>query len=208
MKEFDTQQWNRKDQFELFKLYDDPFFNLTSQLDVQHLYEFTKSHGLSFFLTSLHVALETANEFLEFRLRFYKDKVVEFQSINIGSTILNSDNTFSFAYFKRQKSVFEFDNLGKAILSLKESNLNFEKNKEVFDLIHCSFIPWVNFTSVKHARKIEMDAYGIPKFVFGKYVDENNTKKMSFSIEVHHALMDGFHVGKFLEKFQNNLNAL
>jgi chloramphenicol O-acetyltransferase type A len=120
MKEFDTNQWNRKDQFELFKLYDDPFFNLTSQLDVQHLYEFTKNHGLSFFLTSLHVALETANEFLEFRLRFYKDKVVEFQSINIGSTILNSDNTFSFAYFKRHKSVFEFDNLGKAISILKK----------------------------------------------------------------------------------------
>ncbi len=75
-------------------------------------------------------------------------------------------------------------------------------------MIHCSFIPWVNFTSFKHARKNDMDAFGIPKFVFGKFTDENNKKMMPFSIEVHHALMDGFHVGKFIEKLQYNLNAL
>jgi len=208
MTEFDINKWNRKEQFELFKSYDDPFFNLTTQLDVSHLYQFTKKNNVSFFLTTLYVALETANEFLEFRLRFFQNKVVELQSLNIGSTILNNDNTFSFAYFERKNSVFEFETLGKAILSLGKGNLDFEENKVVFDLIHCSFIPWVNFTSFKHARKKEMDAYGIPKFVFGKYFNEKDTKKMSFSIEVHHALMDGFHVGKFLEKFQNNLNAL
>jgi chloramphenicol O-acetyltransferase type A len=208
MKEFDTSQWNRKKQFELFQTYDDPYFNLTTQLDVSNLYDFTKKNELSFFLTTLFVALETANEFLEFRLRFFKETVVEFNSVNIGSTVLNADNTFSFAYFERKKSVFEFDSSGKAVLGLEKSNLDFEENKQVFDLIHCSFIPWVNFTSFKHARKKEMDAFGIPKFVFGKYFDDNETKKMSFSIEVHHALMDGFHVGKFLEKFQNSLNAL
>ncbi len=208
MKEFRTDKWNRKKQFELFKTYDDPYFNLTTQLDVTNLYDFMKKNKLSFFLTTLFVALETANEFLEFRLRFFKNKLVEFESINIGSAVLNADNTFSFAYFERKNSVFEFNTSGKAVLGLDKSNLDFEENKQVFDLIHCSFIPWVNFTSFKHARKNEMDAYGIPKFVFGKFVDENSAKKMSFSIEVHHALMDGFHVGKFLEKFQYNLNAL
>lgn len=208
MKEFNTDIWNRKQQYELFKSYDDPFFNLTTQIDVTRLYHFTKKNNLSFFLSTLFIALETSNEFLEFRLRFFENKVYEFKSIHIGSTILNADNTFSFAFFERKKSIFEFDTAGKEILDLKESNLTFDSNKEIFDLIHCSFIPWVNFTGFKHARKREMDAYGIPKFVFGKYETQNQLKKMPFSIEVHHALMDGFHVGKFLEKFQININAL
>ncbi len=118
MKEFNTNQWNRKEQFELFKIYDDPYFNLTTQLEVTNLYDFTKNNKLSFFLTTLFVALETANEFLEFRLRLFKNKVIEFDSVNIGSTVLNADNTFSFAYFERKNSVFEFDTSGKAILGL------------------------------------------------------------------------------------------
>lgn len=144
MKEFNTDIWNRKQQYELFKSYDDPFFNLTTQIDVTRLYHFTKKNNLSFFLSTLFIALETSNEFLEFRLRFFKNKVYEFKSIHIGSTILNADNTFSFAFFERKKSIFEFDTAGKEILDLKESNLTFDSNKEIFDLIHCSFIPWVN----------------------------------------------------------------
>jgi len=31
---------------------------------------------------------------------------------------------------------------------------------------------------------------------------------MPFSIEVHHALMDGLHVGEFLEIFQDKINSL
>jgi chloramphenicol O-acetyltransferase type A len=37
-------------------------------------------------------------------------------------------------------------------------------------------------------------------------VDENGKKTMSMSIHVHHGLMDGYHVGEFIELFQKLMN--
>lgn len=75
-------------------------------------------------------------------------------------------------------------------------------------MIHCSFIPWVSFSSFKHARNSKLELNGIPKFVFGKYVKEDKIIKMPFSIEVHRALIDGLHVGKLLEILQDKINKL
>ena len=67
---------------------------------------------------------------------------------------------------------------------------------------------FVSFTSIKHARKGDEADKGIPKIVFGKLFSENNNKKMPFSVEVHHALMDGLHVGKLIDKMQQYINSL
>jgi len=48
----------------------------------------------------------------------------------------------------------------------------------------------------------------IPKLGFGMYFEENAKKMMSISINVHHALVDGYHVGLFLNRFQNYLNKI
>jgi chloramphenicol O-acetyltransferase type A len=208
MKEFDIHSWNRKSQYDFFKTYDDPFFNLTTELDVTNLYDYCKKNQLSFFLACLHFAVESANEILEFRLRIVDDTIFEFEHIDIGSTVLNEDNTFSFCYFKRKEDVFAFDINGKSILKKHSEEDEFDSNKQSLNLIYASSVPWISFTSIKHARSIEREKSGIPKFVFGKFSNSAKAKKMPFSIEVHHALMDGYHVGKFLEIFQKKIDEL
>lgn len=46
----------------------------------------------------------------------------------------------------------------------------------------------------------------IPKISFGKMLTEGNKKLMPVSIHVHHALMDGFHVGAYIDLFQQLMN--
>ena len=208
MKEFDINSWNRKSQYDFFKTYDDPFFNLTTELDVTNLYGFCKKNHLSFFLACLHFAVESANEILEFRLRIDEDKLYEFEKIHIGSTVLNDDNSFSFCYFERKDDVYDFDLSGKNVLKKHAEQIDFDTNKDRTDLIYASSIPWISFTSIKHARSIEREKSGIPKFVFGKFYESDKIKKMPFSIEVHHAMIDGYHVGKFLEIFQKKMDDL
>ncbi len=205
-KEFDTSSWNRKSQYDFFKTYDDPYFNLTTELDVTNLYDQCKKKNLSFFLSCLHFAIASANEILEFRLRIIDDTLFEFDHIDIGSTVLNNDNSFSFCYFEKKDNIFEFDLSGKEVLKKHAEQAEFDTNKDNINLIYASSLPWITFTSIKHARSIEREKSGIPKFVFGKFYKTNNTKKMPFSIEVHHALIDGYHVGKFLEIFQSKMN--
>jgi chloramphenicol O-acetyltransferase type A len=208
MKEFDVENWNRNTQYKFFKTYEDPFFNITANLEATKLYKYCKQHHLSFSLACLYVALKCANEITEFKLRFKNDKVYLYDTVNIGSTILNDDFTFSFCDFRFQPSIFAFDKNCKKVLEIHKNGIVFDAQEADLGIIHCSIIPWISFTGFKHARNGNESLQGIPKLVFGKLYKENNCKKIPFSVEVHHALMDGYHVGLLYEKMQNFMNQL
>jgi len=46
-----------------------------------------------------------------------------------------------------------------------------------------------------------------PKSFSENTLKKNDLTKMPVSVEVHHSLMDGIHVGKFFELFQVYLNS-
>jgi len=73
------------------------------------------------------------------------------------------------------------------------------------DIIHYSTLPWLDFTAVNHARKYKAFP-SVPKISFGKLTKEGEKMWMPVDIHVNHALMDGFHVGKYVERFQELLN--
>ena len=128
--------------------------------------------------------------------------------IHIGSTILNDDDTFAFCYFENEPTIFDFDKKGKIIIENHKKKSNFEAKEEGVNLVHCSTLPWISFTAIKHARRGDEGKLGIPKLVFGKLFNENNQKKIPFSVEVHHALMDGLQVGILYEKMQQYIDKL
>jgi chloramphenicol O-acetyltransferase type A len=66
-------------------------------------------------------------------------------------------------------------------------------------------IPWVAFTSFAHARRHGTED-SVPKIVFGKRHERGGRHRMPVSVEVHHALVDGLHVGRFFEGFQERLD--
>ena len=208
MKPFDINTWNRKTQYQFFKNFDDPFFGLTCHIDVTNLRAFCKKNKLSFSLAVLYFSMKAANEITEFRLRIVDEDIVEFDSIEIGSTFLNDDNSFFFGLFKNETSVFDFDAKGKQLVKELKRGKIFEEHWNKIDLIFGSTVPWISFTSIKHARNIEREKSGIPKFVFGKRFQQNDKLLLPFSIEVHHALMDGFHVGQLVEKLQQKMDDL
>src|SRR5262249_42278977 len=111
--ELDIDKWARRATYEFFKDFEDPFFNFTANVDVTTLYGFCKENALSFSLAALYYSLVTANEIREFRIRLVDDRLVEFERIHGTQTILNDDETFSFAYFEMKDDVFEFDRAGK-----------------------------------------------------------------------------------------------
>lgn len=205
-KEIDIENWNRKATFEFFKDFEDPFFNMTANLDVTELYKFCKQKGLSYSLTSLFYSQKTVNEIREFKIRLVGRKLLEYEKIEATQTILQPDESFSFCYFPMTEDVFEFNEVGKMnVAKYKELN-TFDVETERLDLIYYSVIPWISFTSFKHASRFDK-TQTVPRIVFGKVFDDGEKKKMPVSVEANHAIMDGFHVGKYFnilqKKFEN-----
>lgn len=205
-KELDIETWPRKTTYEFFESYEDPFFNFTANLDVSSIYKFCKANGLRFSLTALYYSLIAANAIREFRVRLLDGRLVEFDRIHATQTILNDDKTFSFAYFELTDDVFEFNRLGTIALEKYKALKTFDVESHRVDLIYYSVIPWVSFTSFKHASRLDR-RQTIPRIVFGKVFDDSNRKLMPLSVEANHTIMDGFHVGQFFNHYQEMLNS-
>ncbi len=196
----DTESWSRREQFHFFKEYDQPFFNICAHLDVTALVRLSRSReGLPFFLTYHYLALRAANEVEPFRYRLRGDRVLVHDRIDMGTTVLLEDERFAFCYFENDDDFARFaEKAGAALESLRAGEGRLEPRDDRDDLIHCSVIPWISFTSFAHARKLGRQD-SVPKIVFGKYFEDGGAFKMPVSVEVHHALMDGVHVGRYFE---------
>ena len=196
--EIDLNSWSRKSSFDFFKSFEDPFFNLTAQVDVTGLYQRCKQNGNSFFLASLHTSQRVINEIPAFRMRILGKKVVCYDTIHLGSTVLFEDNSFGFCYFRYDLSLDTFLNEGdQAVAAFKEQK-SFDPKLNQIDMVHYSVIPWIAFTSFKHARQVRIDDT-IPKIVFGKRFQQGERHLMPVSVQVNHAVMDGYHVGRYFE---------
>jgi chloramphenicol O-acetyltransferase type A len=118
---------------------------------------------------------------------------------------LREDKTFGFSQIAFSEHLNEFAENTKNEIARIQSTTGLFTREYSENLIHFSALPWINFTSFSHARSFSWPD-SCPKISFGKMVDENGKKTMSMSIHVHHGLMDGYHVGEFIELFQKLMN--
>lgn len=201
----DIEKWSRKDHFLFFSKFEEPFFGVTVMVDCTKAYQNAKSNGSSFFLYYLHAALQAANSIEPFRYRIKDGNVLIYEKIDASPTINRENGTFGFSYMDYHEDFTDFEQSAKLeIESVKKSTgLNPAGSGE--NVIHFSSIPWINFTSISHARSFSFPD-SCPKISFGKISDRIGIKTMPVSIHVHHALMDGFHVSQFIDEFQKLLD--
>lgn len=203
----DFETWNRKEHFEFFKQLEEPFFGLTTKIDCTIAYQKSKELGVSFFEYYLHKTLIAINEIENFRYRIIDDKVFVFDKINASATIMREDKTFGFSFIEFHENLKVFsENTMKEVDRVRNTTGLFTIEFPLVNLIHFSTIPWINFTSLSHARSFTFPD-SCPKITFGKMkVSKSGKRKMAMSIHVHHGLVDGYHVGEFVELFQKLMN--
>ena len=94
-KVIDIATWNRKEHFEHFSAFDDPFFGVTVNVDCTRAYREAKDKGISFSLLVLHRIITAAAKVEEFRYRIEGDRVVCYDSLLPEATVGRADHTFS-----------------------------------------------------------------------------------------------------------------
>ncbi|RYY39696.1 MAG: chloramphenicol acetyltransferase [Chitinophagaceae bacterium] len=200
----DLSAWARRDHFQFFRKFEEPFFGICVELDCTAAYRRSKAEGSSFFLNYLWCALKAANDTEPFRYRIEGDEVVVYDAVHASPTINRPDGTFGFAYmdYHEERTVF-----------LREAAVERDRVRASTGLvpalsgenvIHFSSLPWVRFTSVSHARAFSFPD-SCPKIAFGKMTEQNGSRTLPVSLHVHHALMDGYHAGMFFERMQSQL---
>ncbi|MDI4651953.1 chloramphenicol acetyltransferase [Pseudoalteromonas sp. 0303] len=206
MTPIDLATWPRKQHFAFFKEFSLPYFNVCVSLDMAALYNKCKSEPYSFFHSYVYLTLEACHDYAPMRQRIIDSLPVQLSSVRGSVVELAEDETFRFSYFEKQASMADFSKhaiaVGKTSKAKPFFSDAFAATEGQPDLIHISVLPWLNFTGFSHAVS-EGHGLGIPKFVFGQY--DSQTGKMPLSIDVHHALMDGLHVARFVKILQEKI---
>lgn len=204
---FDLENWNRKEHFHFFRQMEEPFFGATVAIDCTKAYEKAKSISSSFFIYYLHKTLQAVNAIENFRYRIENDSIVVYDRIDGSPTIGRPDGTFGFSLivYHPDFAVFEKNALAE-IERVQNTTGLFTREFETENIIHFSALPWLDFTSLSHARSFTFPD-SCPKISFGKMVVQNDgSKRMNMSVHVHHGLMDGLHLGQFVDYFQRIMN--
>ena len=186
---------------------EEPFFGVTVEIDCTKAYQTAKELNVSFFIYYLHKTLVAVNSVENFKYRIADDKIYINDHIDASATIGREDGTFGFSLieFNPDFNLFKENALAE-IERIQNTTGLFTRSFDDDNLIHFSAIPWINFTSISHARSYTFPD-SCPKISFGKMItSETGKRTISMSVHVHHALMDGLHVGRFIDRFEEEMN--
>lgn len=197
----DLNRWPRRAAFEHFRRLGQPFFSLCARVDVSGLEARIASvAGATRFLAYHHAALCAINRIDAFRMRLDGAAVRLHERVHGSTTLLKDDDTVAFADLPFDADFGRFVAAAlPAIAAARAAPFALGQSSEA--AVYMTTIPWLDFTQFTHALHGD-PADSVPRLAFGKIVNGS----MPVAVEVHHALVDGLHVGRFYAAMETALN--
>jgi len=208
MKYIDIEKWKRKEHFAFFYKMDYPQYNICADIDITKFLSFVRKEKLSFYFSMIYAATRIVNECENFKYRIHDGEVVLHETIHPSFTQMDDDpdeELFKMLTTDFNYNIFSF---------VKDAQEECEKQKGYFnpdkligrdDLIYITCIPWISFTHISHTISLKRDN-AVPRISWGKYYMREDRILLPFSVQVHHALVDGYHVGQYITKLQTFLD--
>ena len=205
MKKIEFTNPHRKKHYEFFSAMNHPHFNVTVPVDITEFMSFIKSKDMSFSYSFIFFLSRSANEIKEFRWRIRNGEVFEHEAVHPSFTV-NTDeaDVFSFCTVPFSSDAKTFTTKAREISNAMRSDPSLEDEAGRDDYLFLSALPWLRFTSMQHAMQ-EHPGDCIPRISWGKYYTAEGRTLIPVSVQVHHALVDGRHVGAFFELLEKQL---
>lgn len=204
----DLSTWPRAGQFAWFRTYDRPHYATTVRLDVSRLMDLRKGQGVSPYRTCLFAIGAGLHAVPELLMRFRGDQVFAHDAIRLSMTVPTPAGSFNYAYVPFAADFAEFDADVADIIARTAQAADLNPDAEGRDdVAYLSCMPWLDYTAINNALSGRDDC--IPRVSWGKIVQESDGAwRMAMTLEVHHALVDGAHVGAFFNATQAVLDEI
>ncbi len=205
MRTIDLSTWPRRKHFEVFNAFDYPHINLCANVEITTFYPFIKQRALSLNVTLVYLLAKVANAIPEFRYRIREGQVVEHDVVHPSTTILMGGDLFSFCTIPYVEDYGTFAEQAGTIIAHIKEHPRLEDEPGQDDLLYMTGIPWVSFTGIQHPIHMH-PVDSVPRISWGKFFTEGDALKLPLSVQVHHALMDGVHLGRYFTQVQAYLD--
>lgn len=203
MKRFlDLANWPRRATFDFYRGFDKPYFNICTRLDLTALVALKPRLPGGLSLACHHLVMQMANELEPFRYRLEDGRVRVLDANHASLATLRHDDSIAFTYLFWDPDYPRFAADSEPRLrAVQQGRTPFDPGLDQTAALHFTTLPWVDFSSFSHARNWGRED-SVPKIAFGRAEAEGGRLWLPFSVEVHHALMDGLHVGRYVEDLE------
>ena len=204
----DLATWPRAAQFRFFRGYARPHYAVTARLDVTRLLRVHKPAGVSPYRACLFAIGAGLHAVPELCMRFRGDVVVRHDRLSLSMTVPRADGSFGYAYVPFDPDFAGFDGAAARIIARTAQSNDLAANSGARDdVAYLSCLPWLDFTALNNALPGPDDC--IPRVSWGRFTSgADGRDTMAMALEVHHALVDGSHVGACFAAAQSALDSL
>lgn len=207
MQTVDMASWDRREHFSFFSRVAHPHYCTGFDLDITSFHTYAKGRGISLYYGLIYASTAVMNGIEAFRYRIRGKDVVLHDELWPSFTDMKPDaELFHITQLRAEGSMADFCRAAKG-LSLTQT-VYFPEGKEAArdDLIYFSCLPWFSFTRLTNETDDNPDD-SIPRLAWGKYREDGGRLLPPYSLEVNHRLIDGIHIGRFVNGLQGYLDA-
>lgn len=183
-------------------------YSMTVEIDVTELVRVTKTRKIKFFPAYLWLVTRNLNRQIEFKTAVKDEAVGYYDSLTpLYASWHEETRTFSLMWTEFSEDFGEFyrnyldnqDRYGSVNGILSIPDLPPENAYTV------SEVPWIDF---KHfaVHSYENKPYYFPSVEAGRYTERDGRLIMPLSLTCHHATTDGWHIARFLEDLQADID--
>lgn len=194
--------WKRTECFNHFFNNAKCTYSITVNIGITNLYNYIKTNKLRFYPTFTWVVSKVINKYQEFKMAFDKEhRLGFFDEIGPSYSVLNDKTKVMSDLYTAFNTVFLnfYEDMINALNSYK-SNTNFTTQfQNNFFIVSC--LPWFNYTSF-NVNNEGSSSFLFPMVTWGKFFKEGNKIVMPVTIQVHHAVADGYHCSLFFSDVQ------
>ena len=202
----DRAAWPRREVYDFFSRMDDPFYMVTFQTDVTAVREYTKRNNLSFYYTMVYLCTAACNAVPAFRQVIRGGQVWELEARSPSFTDLHpGSEVFHIVTMPCAGTLAQFCRAAAEKSAAQTTFLNHQAETDA--LIYYSCLPWVELTALTNERDHDPDD-SVPRIAWGRYVQREGRLRLGISLEVNHRLIDGLHIGQFVQALERRITAL
>ena len=203
----DLENWARRPYFEHYLNAVPCEYSMTVSMDIIRLRKVLQERKLKLYPVELYLLALVVNRYPQFRTSLSADgKPGIWSDMHPSYTIFHPETeTFSSIWTHWQPSFTRFyQDCLTDMETYRHASGFTPKPDEPANCFPVSAIPWVSFTGFNLNLHTE-GRWLLPIFTSGRFEETDGKWKLPFSVQVHHAVCDGYHVGRFVALLQEAL---
>lgn len=203
-KPIDTSSWKRKPYFDHYFNQIRCTYSITVNIDITKVLSFKDRNKIKLYPLLIYVISKAVNKYEEFRTAINdRGEIGVWETLSPCYTVFHKDSE-SFSNIWTEWN----DDLNLFLSNFEQDSKRFgqidridAKPNTPANVFPISSLPWTTFTGF-NLNIFADGTYLLPIFTYGKYFKDGNRYLIPLSIQVHHAVCDGFHVSRLINEIQ------